>query len=230
MNVKQALNLILFGSIAFTTISLLQREAQAVSIGDPVGDFLPTYTGSRGGDLDIVRGEVTRNGNQLFFSADLAANIGTTPGASYIFGLNRGQGTQRFVSGTPSVGTGVFFDSVVILRPNGTGNFNDFINPANSIALNPANIAITGSQISGDFNISLFPSTGFAPSDYTWNLWTRVASISGNAGIPDFAPDAFNVSVAAVPEPNSMISLLAAVGFGAFLKIGKARRRQSLVG
>jgi hypothetical protein len=227
MNVKPALNLLLSGTLALTATLLLQRVAQAASISDPAGDFLPTYTGIQGGDLDVVKAEVTLKGNQLLFSTDLAADVGTTPGAFYVFGLDRGRGTQRFVTGTPSTGAGVVFDSVVILRPDGTASFNDLINSANSVALKSANVAISGSKISGIFDTSLFPSTGFATSDYTWNLWPRIATVSGNAAISDFAPDASNASVAAVPEPSSMSGLLAAVGFGVFLKVRRAGRRQS---
>ncbi len=213
---KQALNLIFSSTIALTAAMLIPSNARAVIISDPLGDFLPTYTGTRGGDLDVTSAEVSLNGSQLFFSATLAAPVGTTPGASYIFGLDRGQGTQRFVAGSPSIGAGVFFDSVVILRPDGTANFNDQINSANSIALSGASIA--GNRISGAFNISLFPSTGFAPAAYTWNLWPRVSSVAGNAGISDFAPNASNASVAAVPEPSNISGLLAAAGCIVLLK------------
>jgi MYXO-CTERM domain-containing protein len=208
MFVKQVLNLMLSSTLAFATAMALQGGAQAASISDPTGDFLPTFTGTKGGDLDVVSSEVTLNGSQLFFSATLAGPVGTTTGALYVFGLDRGQGTQRFVTGTPPIGAGVFFDSVVVLRPDGTGNFNDLINSSNSVALNPANIFISGSQISGTFDIALFPSTGFAFSAYTWNLWPRLSTISGNTGISDFAPDASNASVAPVPEPSPLPGLL----------------------
>jgi hypothetical protein len=228
MIVKQALNLVRSGTITLATALvatlLLQGGVMAASISDPVGDFLPTYTGPQGADLDVVSSEVTLNGNQLFFSATLAGQVGTTAGASYVFGLNRGQGTQRFLASTPSTGAGVFFDSVVILRPDGTGQFNDQLNSANSTAL--TGVSVSGNQISATFNASLFPSTGFALSDYTWNLWPRVSSVTGTAGISDFAPDASNASVA-VPEPASMSGLLAVAGFAAFFKAGKAKRKQA---
>lgn len=228
MIVKQVLNLIRSGTItlavALVTNLLLQGGVMAASISDPAGDILTTYTGPQGGDLDVLSSEVTLNGSQFFFSATLAAAVGTTAGASYVFGLDRGQGTERFVTSTPSTGAGVFFDSVVILRPDGTGQFNDLLNSANSIAL--TGISVSGDQISGTFNASLFPSTGFALSDYTWNLWPRVSSVSGTAGISDFAPDASNASVA-VPEPTSMSALIAAAGFGVCFKAGKARRKKA---
>jgi hypothetical protein len=227
MIVKQALNLVRSGTITLATALvatlLLQGGVMAASISDPVGDFLPTYTGPQGADLDVVSSEVTLNGNQLFFSATLAGQVGTTTGASYVFGLNRGQGTARFGAAIPSTAN-ILFDSVVILRPDGTGQFNDQLNSANNTAL--SGISVSGNQISATFNASLFPSTGFALADYTWNLWPRVSSVTGTAGISDFAPDASNASVA-VPEPASMSGLLAVAGFAAFFKAGKARRKQA---
>jgi len=201
------------------SLLLFPGSAQAVTFTDATGDFLSTYTGVQGGDLDVVTAEVSLLGNQLFFSTTVAAPIGTTATAFYVFGLNRGQGTQRFVSGTPSIGAGVFFDSVVILRPDGTGNFNDLINSANSSVLSPANITISGNTISGIFDVSLFPSTGFTLQNYTWNLWPRVSNVAGNAGISDFAPDASNASV--VPEPSTLLGLFAALGV---LKARKAKK------
>jgi hypothetical protein len=62
-------------------------------------------------------------------------------------------------------------------------------------------------QISGDtisaaaLPLSLFPSTGLQPGDYTWNLWPRVG-LGNNKQITDFAPDASNARVD-VPAPTS---------------------------
>ncbi len=216
MTVQQAIKLIFSGAIALTATLSLPSAAKAVIISDPVGDFLPTYAGAKGGDLDVVSSEVSLNGSQLFFSTTLAAAVGTTPGASYVFGLDRGQGTQRLAAGTPSVGAGVFFDSVVILRPDGTAQFNDIINPANSITALSGGSTISGNRISGTYDISQFPSTGFAPSAYTWNLWPRV-TIAGNTGISDFAPNASNASVS-VPEPGNIGGLLVVASCVVFFK------------
>jgi hypothetical protein len=224
MTVKQALNLIFSGTITLVATLLIPNKVQAVIISDPAGDFLPTYTGTKGGDLDVITAEVSLNGSQLFFSATLAATVGTTPGALYVFGLDRGQGTQRFVAATPSVGTGVFFDSVIILNPNGTAQFTDNLNTANSLP-NLGLSSISGNRISGTFNISQFPSTGFAPSAYTWNLWPRLSTIAGTPGISDFAPNAANASVLAVPEPSNISGLLAAAGCLVFLKSRKSKRK-----
>ncbi len=173
---------------------------------DPSGDFLASYTGPQGGDLDVLAAEVRVNtsaGTIQFFST-MAADIGTTTGVTYVFGLNRGAGTERFNTGGLPVGAGVFFDSVVQLRPNGTGQFNDLITPANNFVFSAGTVLISGASIGTKaLNLALFPTKGFAPLAYTWNLWPRMAGITGNAAIPDFAPDASMAGVTAVPEPAS---------------------------
>jgi hypothetical protein len=191
---------------------------------DPLGDFLPTYTGTQGGDLDVVSIDVRRSMTDFTLNATLAANIGTTAGALYVWGIDRGQGTARFVGATPSVGAGVLFDSVVVLRPDGTGNFVDLINGANSFALAPGAVTSSGNMISGLVSIAALPSTGFAAADYTFNLWPRLTGIAGTPGISDFAPDASNIG-SVVPEPASWALMIA--GFG--LTGAALRRRRAIV-
>ena len=36
----------------------MPRPVRAVAITDPVGDFLPTYTGPKAGDVDVVAANV----------------------------------------------------------------------------------------------------------------------------------------------------------------------------
>lgn len=180
-------------------------------------DFLSTYTGPQNADLTPVSAQVTVNNasQQLQFSAVLAGNIGTTPGSGslssptplYVFGLNRGAGTQRFLSGSPSIGAGVYFDSVVVLNPNGTSEFIDFTNNKTTI-LPAGDIQFNGNQITASFPLSDFPSTGFAPNQYTWNFWPRYG-LGANNQVADFLPDAnnggtggYNAPVQVIPAQN----------------------------
>lgn len=217
-------------SLMFSAMAMLilaqavPQQALAVVVGDSTGDFLPTYTGAQGGDLDVVSIDVTRNGSSIFLQASLAAAVGSTAGALYVWGIDRGQGTARFVAGTPSVGAGVLFDSVVVLRPDGTGAFVDLLNAANNFALAPGAVVIDGASITGTLAISAVPSTGFAVADFGYNLWPRLGSIAGNAGISDFAPDASVVTASFVPEPGSWALLLAG-----FAGTGIALRRRRVV-
>ncbi len=209
------------GLTALTSLTLFSPlPAQAITMTvDPVGDFLPTYTaGPTNGDLDVVSAAGFYDpGDKTFtLNAVLADQVGLTPGALYVWGIDRGLGTERFLAGTPSIGAGVFFDSVLVVRPDGTGTYNDFINgtatplDTNSIKLNSVNVSLE------DLSLDLFaPDTaGFiAPELYTWNLWPRVG-LGSNTQISDFAPDSSNLGfqVAAVPEPETWAMVLLGLG------------------
>ena len=82
---------------------------------------------------------------------------------------------------------------------------------------------IAGNTISAIIDGSLLPSTGFAKSDYTWNLWLRAGTT--NDTIADFAPNATNVSISAAPEPATYALML--VGLGAIGFMQRQRRKRA---
>ena len=208
---------------AMSVLWTVSGTAAAVPITDPVGDFLPTYVASgrpTGADLDVVAAEVIYHpgSHQFEFIGTLAGAIGTTPanqvsGESvlYVWGVDRGAGTERFLAGTPSIGDGVAFDSVVILRPDGTGTVNRIVG-GGMTNLATGTVLISGNTISAFLDETLLPSQGKDFSDYTWNLWPRFGA-GLNAQISDFSPnevsgaiDAANARVT-VPEPSSLALL-----------------------
>jgi len=197
-----------FLTIALATLGLSTPALAAVS--DPAGDFLPSFTGPANGDLDVLSINARIRGPNLFLSATHAADIGTTVGAFYVWGIDRGQGTARFVAATPSVGAGVLFDSVLVLRPNGTGAFNDLMNAANSFTFTSGVVTVDGATITGMLPIASIPSTGFSIANYGFNLWPRSPG-AGTAFISDFAPDATTIK-APIPEPAAWMLMIA--GFG----------------
>ncbi|MEP6505428.1 MAG: PEP-CTERM sorting domain-containing protein [Betaproteobacteria bacterium] len=202
--------------------ALLSLCATAQAVADPANDFLPGYTGSHAGDLDVLSSTVTYNtGSHLFdFTATLAAPVGTTATAFYVWGIDRGQGTERFNTGANPIGAGVKFDSVVIFRLDGSATVNRIVGGGATVL--PGDVTWSGDTISGSIPAALLPSLGLAPEDYTWNLWPRDGAVAGNAAISDFAPDASNGEVTSVPEPQSWLLL----GGGLALLAAAARQRK----
>jgi len=109
----------------------------------------------------------------------------------------------------PSVGAGVFFDSVVIINPSGSGTIN--LLGLGGGATNFTVAALSGNSFSFNLAASLFPTQGRALANYGWNLWPRDGN--GNAHISDFAPDASTPRVTAVPvAPTAALLGLGLIG------------------
>ncbi|HXZ85954.1 MAG TPA: PEP-CTERM sorting domain-containing protein [Myxococcota bacterium] len=192
-----------------------------MSTTDPANDFLSTYTGPQNGDVDVISSDVVFHpaANTLTFSATFNAPVNTTPGALYVWGLDRGAGAELLMGGTPPIGGGIVFDSVFVAIPgNGAGLVNLFDGSAGTTL--PGVVQVNGNSVVATVSAALFPSKGFATSDYLWNLWPRVGSDSANnAQISDFAPDNTVLQVT-LPEPSALA--LAALGLAALVA---ARRR-----
>ncbi len=198
--------------ILAAVMATIAAPVAAITRTDPANDYLSTYTGPKNGDLDVLTYSASIVGSNFLLSSTVGAAPGTTANGIYVWGVDRGAGTAGF--GVSLGLTGVLFDSVVILRPNGTGTVN---------LLNGTTFAITstivGNTISALVPIADLPSRGFTVNHYTFNLWPR---LNGGpvANIADFAPD--NATIRAVPEPTSWALFVA--GFGV---IGGAMRRRA---
>ena len=207
---------------AISAISLLAIGAQQVGAQasvDPANDFLSTFTGTKGGDLDVLSAQVFFDGSRFVFTATMNGIIGATPDAFYVWGLDKGAGTTPFAV----IGhDGVRFDAVMIMRP-ATGM---------TVGATPVNdfFFFSGNTITGAVPLSFFPSTGFLPNNYKWNLWPRQTGPVGNAQISDFAPDnsdnalTLGVLPAALfvtPEPSTYL-----MTFAGLAVVGMATRRR----
>ena len=216
----KSLRSFLFGLAAAVAVA-----GPAAAVTDPAGDFLATFTGAHSGDLDILATTAAFDGTNFVLSATVNGAIGASTGALYIWGIDRGAGTERLTLGTPSVGAGIKWDAVAVLFPDGTARAVSFpaMGPPAIIPLFGA-VTVSGDTISGVIPLSGLPSRGFAPEDYTFALWTRLRTnpaVDGpNTELADFAPDVSSFK-AAVPEPATW-----ALMFGGFGLAGAALRRR----
>jgi PEP-CTERM motif-containing protein len=193
-------------------IALGARASLASPITDPAGDFLPTYTGPMNGDVDVLSSEVTYNtkANTFTFAATFNGPVNTTPNALYVWGIDRGAGSELLLGGTPPIGAGIPFDSVFVAVPGAGVGLVNLLD--GSAATTVPGLVVSGNSVMETISASLLPSKGFAPSAYLWNLWPRVGSDNANnAQISDFAPDNTIVPVTVTPEPATLALLGAAL-------------------
>lgn len=173
-------------------------SARADEIPDPVGDFLTTYTGPHDPGLDVLTHGVLLQGDRVIFYSRMAGPIAPTQdiGGLYLIGLDRGQGTPRFLGGTPKIGPNVLWDSLVIINPNGNGRVNNQVTGVVTL-LNPADISISGNEFTASVPLSLLLSGATRPpQEWTYNLWPRNGIVVGqNQHVSDLAPDDGNAPV-----------------------------------
>lgn len=191
---------------------------------DPAGDFIDVYTGPENGDLDVLRAEVILDpaAGTLTFTSTSAGDIGITDTGIFVWGINRGAGFANFADiGLPDV----MFDAVVIITAGG-GGFVTTLDDNMQTNLPAADITISGADISATAPLSLLPSLGFSPADYTVNLWPRSAPIIDQVEvISDFAPDDTNAAVTVIPEPATFGLLGLSLAGLAYARPGKQVRR-----
>jgi len=208
------------------TFAARPGAAHADLIFDPVGDFLPTYTGAQLPGMDVVAHEVLFTGDRLIFFGRMAGPIAPTQaiGALYLFGLDRGLGTPRFLNppaAPPIIGPNVLWDMIVRINPDGTGLVNNSLTGVIT-PLNPAEIVISGNEFTARVPLSLLlPAATRPPQEWTYNLWPR-NGIGLNVQVSDLAPNDGNSRVQTIPEPPS----LAQVGLGALGLLGYGCRRR----
>ena len=201
------MRLLVSASAALALLALPLASHAVSSIDDAKGDFLGTFGGSHAStDLDVLSASVFYNASTNLFTltATMDGNIGSTATGLYVWGVNRGAGTAGFAANGI---TGVRFDRVILLNPNGTGTV------AGAGALPAGSVTISGKTITATVSGALLPGTGFANKlDYTWNLWPRDVSAPGFSAIADFAPNNANFTTTPVPEPASLALLLGGLG------------------
>jgi PEP-CTERM motif len=189
--------------------------AHAVTVSDPVGDFLPSFVGPNDADLDVTSFSVTFNSTTNVFTlgAVFAGVINPANPGRYVFGVNTGTGVLA-----PFAAIGqplVTFNQAVVINKDGTGT-------VGATALPISDIVVIGNQLTAKVALALLPTTGFTPTQYGWNLWPR-NGVAGNTGISDFAPNNALLAITPVPEAGTWGMII--VGLGA-AGIGLRRRRR----
>ncbi len=208
--------------MVFALLGLVIAAAplSAAAITDPAGDFLTTFTtGPQNGDLDVLSAQVFFDGTNFTFTSTENGPIGETPGAFFVWGIDRGFHQPFFGAFRP----GVLFDVAVVLQADLTGLVVDFspVGAAPPQTLAPGSVIVTGNTITGIVPASFLPTRGLLPQDYQVNFWPRVGlDPANNAQISDFAPDNSDVGVTLSPEPSTMLFL-----GGGLVVLGLARRR-----
>lgn len=207
----------LLSALALAPIAIAAASpghAQTAMVTDPVGDFLPTYSGPHLADLDITSFSVSYDALAHLFTlgATFAGTIDASDGGNYIIGVNTGTGVNHPFG--PLGAPNVIFNQALNIAPTGTGTIG-------ATPLDPGWIAIAGNILTVKVPLGLLPSTGFTPFQYGFNIWPRF-----NNQIPDFAPDNAMLAVA-VPEPASWGLLI--LGFGAVGGAMRYRRRRTQV-
>ena len=178
-------------------------HARALPFIDASDDFLPSYTGAKDADLDVVQADVVIDpqAQTITFSGTLRGDIDTRSKKLYAFGVDRGRGSvgrdlvfQGALGGEPKIGSGVRWDAVALLTASGQALFFDALNPG-FVPLPNVPVTITGNQITATLPLSLFASQGSKFKEYTYNLWPRSEASLANTTVPDFAPDNGNAPV-----------------------------------
>ncbi|HQR89102.1 MAG TPA: hypothetical protein PLH31_07525, partial [Caulobacter sp.] len=177
MSRARLLTMALLGSV------IASSAARAQAVIDKAGDFIPSYTGPKTADLDVIAAKASYNGTIFRLDATTAGPIGQTAGGVYVWGFNRGAGTARFGAIAPNV----TFDSVIIIDPKGTVTVRDLVTGAATV-LPTDSVTVSGNTISVSVPANLLSSQGLKTAQFLANLWPR-SGLVGNETISDFAPD-----------------------------------------
>ncbi len=232
----------LAGAALFAGAALNAVSAQATTITDPIGDILSSFNATTDPvpDLDVVSASATFDATNIMLSTTMAGNIGTSDEGFYVWGIDRGAGTDLlahpniFTDATPPVGQGVTFDSFITIHNDGTGNV-VLLTPPDPVTgvvgfqsafdLLPGQVTISGKTISLVIGRANFVSQGFDFADFDYNMWSRYRDIVNNGTVADFAPDHSTFKASdAVPEPATWALMIS--GFG-LAGVGLRSRRRA---
>jgi PEP-CTERM motif len=203
-------------AVVAATLLFSVNIAQAVTVADATGDFLPGFVGDKDADLDVTSFSVSYDAvtSSFLLGAVFAGVIDPTKVGRYVIGVNTGTGVN---SPFAAIGqANVRFNQTVTIQKDGTG-------AVGTTSLAAGSVLVVGNQFIARVPLALLPTTGFTPLQYGWNLWPRNGG-AGVAAISDFAPENALLAISPIPEPAAWLMLL--VGFGV---AGGALRSRSRV-
>jgi hypothetical protein len=145
-------SLVLAGAIP----ALLASPVQAATVTDPVGDFLPTFVGTKDADLDLTSFSASYDASLMRYllQGTVAGAIDASTVGIYVIGVNTGAGARAPFGtiGAPNVR----FDNVILVRQDGTGAIDTTPPP---LPVFDSNITISGNTFSVILPASTFTST-----------------------------------------------------------------------
>lgn len=199
--------------LALALLCLATTPASAMTVVDPVGDFLQSYDGPKNPDLDVTSFSVNFDSaaNNFLLNAVFAGAITPAAPGFYVVGVNTGTPTASFASlGLP----GVTFNKVILFQKDGSATIG-----GSTLASLGGSMTISGDHFDALVPLSaLLPATGADPTHFGFNIWPRGGTPAQlKQPISDFAPD--NAVLASVPEPSTWAAMILGFGLvGAFLR------------
>lgn len=199
--------------LALAVLCLVSTPASAMTVVDPVGDFLQSYDGPKNPDLDVTSFSVNFDTvtNNFLLNAVFAGAITPANPGFYVVGVNTGTPTLNFASlGLP----GVTFNKVILFQKDGSATIGGA-----TLASLGGSMTISGDHFDALVPLSaLLPATGADPQHFGFNIWPRGGTPAQlKQPISDFAPG--NAVLASVPEASTWATMILGLGFvGAFLR------------
>lgn len=218
-------------ALAFTALAAPAAQAALVAgpITDARGDFLGTYSGPHADDLDLASANVTYDSANIYFTATMFGEIGTTADGLYVWGVDRGGALPLLAmhpnspdDDQPAVGLHVPFNAFIYFKADGSGQIVNVGGPTFDLAA--GQVSHSGNTINLTVSRSaLLPTNGSDISQFGFNIWPRITGISDTRFVADFGPDDSNFLGTAVPEPASWALMI-----GGFGLAGSALRRRRI--